>query len=53
VALHGEIASGARPSPLSVIEGMVLFRGRLYIPPTSPLLQEILRVVHEDGHEGV
>jgi hypothetical protein len=32
---------------------MVLFRGRLYIPPTSPLLQEILRVVHEDGHEGV
>ena len=32
---------------------MVLYDGRLYIPPTSPLLQEIVAAVHDDGHEGV
>jgi len=32
---------------------MVTFDGRLYIPPASPLLQEILAVVHNDGHEGI
>jgi hypothetical protein len=32
---------------------MVAFDGRLYIPLASPLLQEILAAVHEDGHEGV
>jgi hypothetical protein len=25
----------------------------LHIPPTSPMLQEIMEAVHEDGHEGV
>jgi hypothetical protein len=32
---------------------MVTYRGRLYIPPTSPLPQEIMEAVLEDGHEGV
>ena len=32
---------------------MVAFDDRLYIPPASPLLQEILVVAHNDGHEGI
>jgi hypothetical protein len=32
---------------------MVAFDGRLYIPPSSPLFQEILAAIHDDGHEGV
>ena len=32
---------------------MVAFDGRLYIPSASPLLQEILAAVHNDGHEGI
>lgn len=32
---------------------MVLYDRRLYIPPSSPLLQEVVATVHEDGHEGV
>jgi hypothetical protein len=32
---------------------MVTYDGRLYIPLTAPLLQEILAAVHNDGHEGV
>jgi hypothetical protein len=32
---------------------MVTHGGRLYIPPSSPLLEEILAAIHDDGHEGV
>jgi hypothetical protein len=32
---------------------MVAMEGRLYIPADSPLLQEIVAMVHNDGHEGV
>jgi hypothetical protein len=32
---------------------MILYDDRLYIPPASPLLQEIIAAVHDDGHEGV
>jgi hypothetical protein len=53
VALHTEIAAGSRPATWTIVDGMVLFGGRLYIPTASPLLQELLRAVHEDGHEGV
>jgi hypothetical protein len=31
----------------------VTYDGRLYVPPVSPLLAELLGVVHEDDHEGV
>jgi hypothetical protein len=53
LTLHVEIVVGGRPAPWSVVDNMVQFDGRLYIPPDSPLLQEILGTVHEDGHEGV
>ena len=29
------------------------YDGRLYVPPASPLLQELVAAVHEDDHEGV
>jgi hypothetical protein len=32
---------------------MVQYSGRLYIPADSPLLQEIVRAIHEDRHKGV
>jgi len=53
VALREEIVSGARRAPWSVVDDMVQFAGRLYIPPASPLLQEIMVATDEDGHEGV
>jgi hypothetical protein len=53
VALRGDIDVGDRQAPWSVVDGMVQFAGRLYIPPASPLVQEIMGAVHEDGHEGV
>jgi hypothetical protein len=53
VAMRDEIAAGTRGAPWAVTDGLVTFDGRPYILPSSPLLLEILTVVHEDGHEGV
>ena len=53
VALREDISSGARGMPWSVVDDMVQYSGRLYIPLGSPLLQELVLAVHEDGHEGV
>jgi hypothetical protein len=53
VAMRGELQSGARTTPWSLVADMVTFEGRLYIPSASPLLQEIVAAVHNDGHEGV
>ena len=38
VALHTEIAAGSRSATCTIVDGMVLFGGRLYIPTASPLL---------------
>ncbi|KAG8051842.1 hypothetical protein GUJ93_ZPchr0001g32481 [Zizania palustris] len=35
------------------MDGLVTFNSRLYVPPSSPLLQELILVVHDNGHEGV
>jgi hypothetical protein len=52
-AISDEVRAGSRGAPWAVVDDMVQYAGRLYIAPTSPLLQEILRAVHEEGHEGV
>jgi hypothetical protein len=53
VAIHDEIHAGTRTTPWTVIDNMITYGGRLYIPPDSPLLQEIMEAIHEDGHEGI
>lgn len=53
ITIKQEIASDQRTAPWSLIDGLVAFQGRLYIPPDAPLLQELLTAVHDDGHEGI
>ena len=53
VAIRDELRAGSRGVPWTLVDGVVQFGGRLYIPPASPLVQEIMVVMHEDGHEGV
>ena len=53
VAIHDELRTGSRAAPWGLADSMVTYGGRLYIPQSSPLLQEILAAVHDDGHEGV
>jgi hypothetical protein len=38
VAIHDEVRAGTRIAPWTVVDDMVAYGGRLYIPPTSPLL---------------
>ena len=53
ITLQDEIRAGSRPLPWALEDGLVQYGRRLYLPPASPLLQEVLVVVHEEGHEGV
>jgi transposase InsO family protein len=53
VALCDEISNNQQPAAWAVIDGLVTFQGRLYIPPGAPLLHEIVAAIHDDGHEGV
>jgi hypothetical protein len=38
VAIHDEVCVGTCAVPWTVVDDMVTYGGRLYIPPTSPLL---------------
>ena len=38
VAIHDEVRAGNRAAPWAVIDDMVAYDDRLYIPPASPLL---------------
>jgi hypothetical protein len=53
VALSDEIKAEQLAGEWALLDGMVTFKGRLYIPPASPLLHEIIAAVHDNGHEGV
>ncbi|XP_066360860.1 uncharacterized protein [Miscanthus floridulus] len=53
VALRDELSTGSHGAPWARTDDLVTYDGRLYVPPASPLLAELLAVVHEDGHEGV
>ncbi|WVZ80867.1 hypothetical protein U9M48_028309 [Paspalum notatum var. saurae] len=53
VALREDINTGSRQAPWSVVDGMIQFARWLYIPLSSPLVQEIVVAVHKDGQEGV
>ena len=53
VALQDAINRGSKSQPWALTDGLVHYGGRLYLPPDSPLLQEVLRAIHEEGHEGV
>ncbi|WVZ58041.1 hypothetical protein U9M48_008353 [Paspalum notatum var. saurae] len=52
VALRDQILDGSKREPWSVIDGVVLFKGRTYLPADSPILQAVLTATHDVGHEG-
>jgi hypothetical protein len=53
VALRDEVQAGSKALPWAIVDDLLQYSGRLYVPPASPLLQELLAAVHEEGHEGV
>jgi hypothetical protein len=53
VALRDKVTSGTRGAPWAVRDGLLKYGGRVYLDSSSPLIQELLAAVHNDGHEGV
>jgi hypothetical protein len=53
VAIREEVQAGTRRAPWAVIDDMIHYVGRLYVPLASALLQELLAAIHGEGHEGV
>nr|AAL82656.1 retrotransposon protein, putative, unclassified [Oryza sativa Japonica Group]AAM18147.1 Putative gag-pol polyprotein [Oryza sativa Japonica Group] len=52
-ALRDEINSGTRTTPWAVIDGLVTYKRRIYIPPGSPWVSVVVAAAHDDGHEGI
>ena len=53
VVVCDELRAGTRAAPWSLLDDMVAFGGCLYIPPSLPLLMEVVSAVHAHGHKGV
>jgi hypothetical protein len=53
IELHQETASGGRDELWRIVDGLVTMKGKVYIPVTSPSLQDILALCHGAGHEGI
>ncbi|VFQ68537.1 unnamed protein product [Cuscuta campestris] len=54
--LHAECEAGRAPSHISVQEGLLYYKRRLYVSPGSPLRDRILTEFHSTplaGHQGV
>jgi hypothetical protein len=53
VALKDQITAGMLGEPWALTDGLVTFRRRVYLPPSSPLLSTLITATHDNGHEGV
>jgi transposase InsO family protein len=51
--LRDAVRGGIKPSQWSVIDGLLLFKGRVYVAPSSAFQQVVLELAHNAGHEGV
>jgi len=51
--LRDAVRGGVKPVQWSVVDGLILFKGRVFISGSSGLLSTILEAIHGIGHEGV
>ena len=51
--LRDAIRGGAKPAAWTVVDCLILFKGRIFVAASSALLLSILHLVHTSGHEGV
>jgi hypothetical protein len=51
-AIHAQLEEGLAPTGWSQADGLLLFRGKIFIPEASALWPELLSHAHA-SHEGV
>jgi hypothetical protein len=49
--LRAEIPAGQKGAPWTVVDDLILHDGKVFVPPTSPLLAVVLQLAHA-GYEG-
>ena len=47
------MAAGAHGASWTVHEGLILHNGRVFVPASSPLLDDVLQLTHIGAHEGI
>lgn len=53
LALRADMAQGKAPDGWTDVDGMLLYKGRLFVPDASTLWPQLLAQAHEAGHEGI
>lgn len=51
--IRKQLDDGSATSGWQIVDGLLLFKGRVFIPDESPLWHQLLAAVHYVGHEGV
>jgi hypothetical protein len=51
--LQDAIRGGAKPANWTVVDGLIIYNGRVSIGPSSPSKPALLELAHGTGHEGV
>ena len=52
-ARRDAVVAGNHDGDWSVRDGLIIYDGRVFVPPTSAVLPDILQLAHTAGHEGV
>jgi hypothetical protein len=50
--LRDAIRGGTKPASWTVVDGLILYNGRVYIGPSSPSKPALLELAHGTGNEG-
>jgi hypothetical protein len=53
VELRAQLQENSAPEGWSEVDGLLLFKGRAYVPDKSSLWQQVLANAHDAGHEGI
>ncbi|BAF14549.1 Os04g0389000, partial [Oryza sativa Japonica Group] len=51
-AIRDDIAKGSKPPAWAFTDGLITFKGRIFVSASSPSLPAILELAHGLGHEG-
>jgi hypothetical protein len=53
VALRQQLVAGTAKEGWSEVDGLLLFKGKFFVPDASSMWPLLLASVHEEGHEGI
>jgi hypothetical protein len=53
ITFREQLESGELGQPWALVDGIVTFQQRAYVPPASQLVAEVLSMAHDGGHEGI